>query len=169
MVAKTVKYKDFLGNEREETVRFNLTKTEVMELSMSVNGGLDRMIKRITEAQDGATIMQVFKEILLKSYGEISLDGRQFVKSKELSEAFSQTPMYDSIFQELVMDAEKAAAFFRAVAPKIEGNSNDEKPSNPSRGAIADFVPGPLPTEKPSIIEPLTPAGPQFVYDNPAY
>lgn len=183
MVVKTFKYFDYDGNQREEEVRFNLTKTEIMELSMSVNGGLDQMIKRIVAAQDGATIMSTFREILLKAYGEKSLDGRRFVKSKELSEAFAQTPMYDELFQELVYDADKAAAFFREVAPKIE---EDEVPKtsnpNPSRGAIPNFVPGPLPTQTPAPVTPMIPAyedrGPhvtppeipgQVTYDSPAY
>lgn len=144
MIVKTFKYKDFIGNEREEEVRFNLTKTEIMELSMSVNGGLDQMIRRIVAAQDGATIMSTFREILLKSYGELSLDGRRFVKSKEISEAFAQTPMYDELFQELVYDAEKAAEFFRMVGPKIEETTQNP---NPSRGAIKTFTPGPLPNQ----------------------
>lgn len=147
MVVKNFKYIDFNGNEREEEVRFNLTKTEIMELSMSVNGGLDQMIRRIVSAQDGATIMATFREILLKAYGEKSLDGRRFIKSKELSEAFAQTPMYDQLYQELVYDAEKAAEFFKAVAPPV-GDVNPPANSNPSRGAITTFTPGPLPTQQ---------------------
>lgn len=177
MVVKTMKYKDYLGNEREEDVRFNLTKTEIMELSMSVNGGLDHMIRRIVAAQDGATIMSTFREILLKAYGELSLDGRRFVKSKELSEAFAQTPMYDLLVQELVYDAGNAAEFFRMLAPTVEEPETPAPKSNPSRGAITDFVPGPLPTQRPPEVvsapvtppSPTPPVGMPPVYDSPAY
>lgn len=160
MVVRTFKYHDYDGNEREEEARFNLTKTEIMELSMSVNGGLDQMIRRIVSAQDGATIMSTFREILLKAYGEKSLDGRRFVKSKELSEAFAQTPMYDELFQDLVYNADKAAEFFRALGPKIEDETTPPTTVNPSRGAITNFTPGPLPFEERPVTPPVLPPAP---------
>ena len=99
MLKKTVTYTDYNGNERTEDHYFNLNKAELMELEMSVDGGLTTMIKRISSALDGPSIMKVFKDILMKSYGIKSDDGRRFIKSEEISTAFSQTEEYSIIFE----------------------------------------------------------------------
>jgi hypothetical protein len=123
MLKKTIKFTDFDGNEREENFYFNLTKSELTEMELSATGGLTKMIEKIVETQDGARIISIFKELILKSYGEKSPDGRRFIKSKELSEAFSQTGAYDQLFMELATDADKASAFIKAVIPAdIEDN-----------------------------------------------
>lgn len=128
MLKKTIKYTDFDGVQREESVYFNLTKTELTEMELSATGGLTKMIEKIVETQDGGRILSVFKELLLKAYGEKSADGRRFIKSKELSEAFSQTPMYDILFMELATDADKASEFIKAVIPADIDLSKAETP-----------------------------------------
>lgn len=138
MLKRTFKYDDFAGNPREEEVYFHLSRTELVELSMSVPGGIGAYIRRIAAAQDGAEIYKTLRKIVLKAYGEISLDGRRFEKSEAISEAFSQTPMYDMLMQELMFSEDNMSSFIDAVTP-------DE---NRERGAIVDFVPGKLPTEQ---------------------
>lgn len=117
MLKKTVTYTDYNGNERTEDHYFNLNKAELMELEMSVDGGLTTMIKRISSAQDGPSIMKVFKEILSKSYGIKSDDGKRFIKSEEIFTAFSQTEAYSAIFMELVTDDNASAKFIEGVIP----------------------------------------------------
>lgn len=117
MLKKTIAYTDYDGNAREESFYFNLTKSELTEMQMSATGGLDQMIQKIVEAQDGGRIIAVFKELILKAYGEKSPDGRRFVKSKELSESFAQTPAYDQLFMELATDADKASEFVKGIIP----------------------------------------------------
>lgn len=129
MLKKTIKYTDFDGVQREESVYFNLTKTELTEMELSATGGLTKMIEKIVETQDGGRILTVFKELILKAYGEKSPDGRRFIKSKELSEAFSQTPMYDILFMELATDADKASEFIKAVIPSDIDMSGAEAPA----------------------------------------
>lgn len=141
MLKRTFKYVDFDGNPREEDVYFHLTKTEMVELSMSVPGGIAAWIRKIASAQDSKEIYNILRKIILKCYGEKSLDGRRFMKSEELSEAFAQTPMFDELFQELAFNEDKMATFIDAVTPD----------DNRVRGAIVDFTPGPLPD-----VEPLT-------------
>ena len=137
MYKRTFKYTDYDGNPREEDVYFNLNESEITEMSLSVTGGLDQMIKRIVAAQDSKQIIAIFKEILLKSYGEKSPDGKRFVKSPELAEAFSQTEMYNQLFMELAFDADKAAEFINAITPEKKGDG----------GKMVSFKAGPLPGE----------------------
>ena len=117
MLKKTVTYVDYNGVERTEDFYFNLSKAEVTEMELSVEGGLSKMLEEIVKSNDNARILELFKEMVLKAYGEKSADGRRFVKSKELSEAFSQTEAYSEIFMELAMDEKAAAAFVNGIMP----------------------------------------------------
>lgn len=124
MLKKTMTYTDYNGVERTEDFYFNLTKAEVMEMEMSTSGGLSEMINKIVATQDVPAIIKIFKDIILKSYGEKSLDGKKFVKSEELSNAFSQTEAYSMLFMELATDAEAASNFINAIVPDVPKNSN---------------------------------------------
>lgn len=117
MLKKTVLYTDYNENEREEDLYFNLSKAEIMEMELSISGGLAEMIQNVVKAQDGPSIMKIFKDIILKSYGEKSPDGKRFIKSDELSTAFSQTEAYSVLFMELVTDANAAAEFINGIIP----------------------------------------------------
>lgn len=118
MLKKTVSYEDYNGVERTEDFYFNLTKSEIMKLEMGTEGGYAEMLQRISNAKDAPEIMNQFERLLKMAYGERSDDGRRFVKSEAISEAFLQTPAYDTIFMELCTDAEKAAKFINAIVPK---------------------------------------------------
>ena len=118
MLKKTIKYTDYDGNEREEDFYFNLNKAEVTEMELSKQGGLSEYIKRIVAAQDAPSLIELFKELICKSYGEKSLDGKRFVKSKELTEEFTQTEAYAELFVELASNAEEATKFVNGIMPK---------------------------------------------------
>ena len=117
MLKKTVTYVDYNGVERTEDFYFNLSKAEVTEMELSVEGGFSKMLEEIVKSNDNARILELFKEMVLKAYGEKSADGRRFVKSKELAEAFSQTEAYSEIFMELAIDEKAAAAFVNGIMP----------------------------------------------------
>ena len=119
MLCKHVTYEDFDGLERTEDFYFNLTKAEVAEMQMSAAGGLDKMINRIIAEQDGKRIVELFKDLVLRSYGKKSDDGRRFIKSQELRDEFAQTEAYSDLFMELATDADAAAKFVNGIAPNI--------------------------------------------------
>lgn len=118
MIAKTITYVDYNGNERTETFRFNFTPAEITEMELSQSGGLSEMIKKLIETQDHPAIIKIFKELILKAYGEKSPDGKRFIKSEELSKAFSETEAYTDLYMSLATDAGEAAKFFEALIPK---------------------------------------------------
>lgn len=117
MLSKKIKYLDFNGNEREEEFLFNLTQAEVMEMELSETGGLAESIKKVIAAQDAPKIIKIFKELILKAYGEKSADGKMFMKSEELSRNFSYTNAYSKLFMELATDDQAAAAFVNGIVP----------------------------------------------------
>lgn len=118
MLKKTITYTDYNGTERTEDFYFNLTKAEIMVMEMGTNGGMAEMIQRIVKAQDAPAIIKVFEEIVFKAYGEKSADGRRFIKSAEISEAFAQTEAYSELFVELTTDADAAAKFINGIMPE---------------------------------------------------
>ena len=117
MLMKTVTYVDYNGVERTEDFYFNLSKAEVTEMELSVEGGFSKMIEEIVKSNDNVRIVELFKQMVLKAYGEKSADGKRFVKSKEIAEAFSQTEAYSEIFMELALDEKAAAAFVNGIMP----------------------------------------------------
>ena len=117
MLKKTITYTDYNGTERTEDFYFNLSKAEIMEMEMSTVGGFAEMIQNIVNAQDAPAIIKIFKDLVLKAYGQKSPDGRQFIKKPELSEAFSQTEAYSQLFMELATDADAAAKFINGIIP----------------------------------------------------
>ena len=131
MLKKTIKFNDYNGIEREETYYFNLSKAEIMEMEMSTTGGFTEMLEKIIEAQDIPSIIKIFKNIILKAYGEKSPDGKRFIKSEELSTAFSQTEAYSVLFMELATNAEEAAKFVNGIVPS---DINDVKQNTTSIG-----------------------------------
>ena len=120
MLKKTITYTDYDGLERTEEFRFNLTKAELVDMELTTAGTFSETMKRIIAEKDIIRIAKLFKELLLKSYGVKSDDGKRFIKSQELSEAFSQTEAYSDLYIELLSNPEEAAKVFAEVAPKME-------------------------------------------------
>jgi len=118
MLKKVIKYEDFDGKEREETFYFNLTTAELAEWELSISGGMTGWIERIVETETTPEMVKLFKELITKSYGEKSPDGKRFIKNEELTEAFIQSNAYSVLFMELITDAKNAADFANGVMPK---------------------------------------------------
>ena len=117
MLKKTIKYTDYNGVERTEDFYFNLNKAEIMEMQLTTVGGLDAYLKKIISAQDMPTLMRIFKDLVLKSYGVKSDDGRRFIKNEKLREEFEQTEAYSILYMELSTNADAAAAFVNGIIP----------------------------------------------------
>lgn len=117
MYKKTITYTDFDGNERTETFRFNLTKAELTSMYSSISGGLDKKLQEIIDKKDIPKIMENFEFFIDKSYGEMSADGRKFVKNEEVLESFKATQAYSDIYMSLISDENEAAAFIKGILP----------------------------------------------------
>jgi len=118
MLKQDITYEDFNGEQATETLYFNLTKTEIIELEVSYKDGLEATLKRIIATQDNKQLVAEFKRIVLLAYGQKSEDGRRFIKSDELREEFSQTAAYDELFIKLSTDADFASEFIKGIIPK---------------------------------------------------
>lgn len=120
MYKKTIKYTDYNGVEREEDFYFNLSQAEIAEMELSTAGGLNEYIQKIVKADNRPELVRLFKELILKAYGEKSDDGKRFIKrqnGRDLSEDFEQTEAYSVLFMQLASDADAASEFVNGLAP----------------------------------------------------
>lgn len=117
MLKKTIKFTDYNGEEKEQDFYFNLNKAELLEMELSATGGLEETINRLMNEKNGKEIVAMFKDLILRSYGEKTVDGR-FTKSPELSKKFSETAAYPELFTELATDADAASAFVNGIVPQ---------------------------------------------------
>lgn len=120
MFKKTVNYTDYDGNERKEDFYFNFTKAEIVEMQYSEVGGLQKMISNIIAADDKPRLISLFKDLVLKAYGQKSPDGRRFIKNQELRDDFAQTEAYSIIFMELATNDKAAQDFVNGITPKMD-------------------------------------------------
>jgi hypothetical protein len=118
MYAKTIKYEDYNGNQREETFYFNLSRSELIDLEWRTPGGLENYMKKIMSELDGQKLADMFKMLIQKSYGVKDLEGRRFIKNDEVLRNFTETPAYDELFVQLATDDKAAAEFVNGVFPK---------------------------------------------------
>lgn len=122
MLKKRIKYEDYNGEIREEDFYFNLSKAELTEMMFSVEGGLENKIRKIIDAKNTPELIKLVKDIIIKSYGEKSADGKRFIKSKELTEAFMQTEAYSELYIELATNDIAAADFIFGILPTSISN-----------------------------------------------
>lgn len=117
MLKKTIAYTDYNGVERTEDFHFNLTPAELTEMEYASDTPMSAIIDKISKSKNVPETIKIFKDLILRAYGEKSPDGRRFVKSKEISEAFAQTEAYNELFMECATDAEAGAAFLNGIMP----------------------------------------------------
>lgn len=117
MLKKTITYVDYDGNNRTEDFFFNISKAELTMMEASKTGGMRQYLERIIQTQDNVAIMEMFRDIIHKAYGEKAPDGRRFIKSEDLSLGFEQTEAYSELIMELLGDAGKASEFINAILP----------------------------------------------------
>lgn len=117
MLCKTITYTDYDGNKQTEDFLFNLSKAECMEMELETSGGVQNLIKQIINERDRKRIAQLFKKMILTSYGKKSLDGKHFYKSPEIAADFASTEAFSELYMELSTDADAAAEFITGVLP----------------------------------------------------
>lgn len=125
MYKKTLTYTDYNGESRTEDFYFNLNKAEIIDMQLSINGGFDSYIKKISAEQDTSKLIKLFKDLILRSYGEKSLDGKRFIKDMEKTIEFTQTEAFSDYYIMLATDANEAVAFIKGIFPSSPEFSNE--------------------------------------------
>lgn len=117
----TKKYTDFNGVEKEEDFYFNLTKTDILRMELSEEGGMDKRLERLVKTKDVKEAIKVFEGLLLLSFGIKTDDGR-FVRNEEARQAFMSSAAFSEIYFELATNPEEAQKFVNNVIPKLDSN-----------------------------------------------
>lgn len=119
MIEQRIKYTDLNGNEKEKIAYFHFSKAELIEMQVSEEGGLDKIIQQIIDEQDQAKLIALFKTMILKAYGEVIGDGEGFYKDPQKTRMFEMSEAYSELFMSLVQDSDKAVAFVKGIMPNI--------------------------------------------------
>ena len=131
MLKKTITYVDYLGTTRVEDLYFNLSKSELSEMQMSVDGGLDKWLDKIMKGKNNREIYSTFVDIVDKAYGELSPDGKFHIKEDEdghkLYKKFKQSPAYDALMDEICEDETTIAEFCKGILPKNLAAPTDQQ------------------------------------------
>lgn len=123
MLTKTITYDlpNLAGGPLEqvtETFYFGFSQADIVKMQLSAEGNdFHALLKQIVASNNGKLIMQHFEEIIAKSYGEKTADGKGFRHSEELSANFMAKDAYNRLFMELVTDANAAGDFINGIMP----------------------------------------------------
>ena len=133
MLKKTITYEDYLGNVRTEDFYFNLSKTELQDMQMSAEGGLDKRLEKMINAKNNVEVYNAFVDVVLKSYGELSEDGRYHLKEDDngnkLYKKFRHSPAYDALMDDICQSEKTVAEFCNGIVPKKMQQIEQQKPN----------------------------------------
>lgn len=126
MYIRKITFTDYNGLEHTRTYYFNLSKSELLRLQLSIGGGLTEYAKRLMDTEDMVHLSELFEKLILMSYGEKTDDGMHFIKEdengKKLADMFKQTAAYDELYTELCTNEQSAIEFFNSVIPAEAAN-----------------------------------------------
>jgi hypothetical protein len=115
VLTKTITYKDLNEQPQTETFYFHLSKADVIDI-IANNEHVEW--ERIATSGDEQKSFELVKQMLRRTYGVKSEDGKRFIRSNEVWENFVESEAYSALVFELATDAEASAAFFNGVLPQ---------------------------------------------------
>lgn len=121
MFKHEIKYIDYNGNTREETLYFNINSAELAKLQAKTDGGLKSYIERIMQEQDNGKLWDIFETLILTSYGKKMPDGSFAKDGGELAKKFTETKAYPDFMVWLFSDGGvNATTFVNNIIPSEE-------------------------------------------------
>lgn len=137
MYTEVITYEDFDGEKVSERHYFNITKSEIAKMNLTLEGGLYEYLKRIISTKDQLKINEYFEKVVDMSYG-IKTDSKHFEKSPEILAKFKSSLAYNEWFFKLCTDSDYAAKFINGIMPK---EINEASISEEDKKKLAeDFV-----------------------------
>lgn len=138
MIKKTITYTDYDGMERTEDFWFNLSKTELTKLDAELPGGVLGVLRKIIDKKDRKALVDFIETLILRSYGEKTLDGKRFVKTPDMAEEFMQTPAYDELFMSILSDTDSQTSFINGVIPQSMAKEIEQTDKKQVENALAE-------------------------------
>jgi hypothetical protein len=112
MLKQNIKFKDFNDVPREETLFFNLSEAELVEIQLNSKDGIQKEMEDAVKAKDLAKLLAFIKMLIGKAYGVPNKDGIHFDKSPEITRDFENSAMYSPLLLSLFQDEGKRAEKF---------------------------------------------------------
>ena len=109
-----------MGNMREEVFYFNFTEEESLAVTIIGSETLEGAITRLLTESNYQKIYELIGDIVKKSVGRMSEDGRKFVKNQDILDDFTQTNAYSDFMMELMSGEEATGAileFLNGIIP----------------------------------------------------
>ena len=127
MLKKYITYMDYNGVARKEAFYFNLSRSELIKMQLSTEGGMEEYLQRVIDTHDNRKLFELFDQLIKMSYGIKSEDGKRFIKSEKLTEEFAQTEAYTELLLELMGDDSTNAVleFVKGIMP-LDGIPEEE-------------------------------------------
>jgi len=86
MIKKEITFTNFNDEEVTEEHYFHLSKSELIDMELETEGGLSTKLAAIVEGADVKEILQTFRDIIAKSYGQRDpVNASKFFKSPRIS------------------------------------------------------------------------------------
>lgn len=166
-----ITYTDLDDVRVTDNVEFNLTKTELLEyVGASIDVGnisadndkelMENARKKLLKKLDfssGADIVGFIKDLVLRSYGVRSEDGKSFIKilpdGTKLADKFVQSLAFDELMSQLTEDPTKADEFMFAIMPRSIAAAVKESQKDKDKDKNQDNAEG----KKDTSIVPITP------------
>lgn len=150
MLKQDIKFKDFDGNERDQTLYFNLTEAELVDMQVDSEEGIQKDMQDAIASKDMRRLLDFVKMLVHRAYGERDRDGIHFHKSPEITNAFINSAMYSPLLLSLFQDeGARTSAFITGLMPadlvqraiaQSQGQGNQAAPTRPGLQP-QDFLP----------------------------
>ena len=89
-------------------------------------GGYEEFLKKSTEESDPVRVLKALEDIIGRSYGIKSADGRRFIKDAEETDAFLDSLAYDAFLERLMYEEGEVPRFVKSLIPDVAATKVSE-------------------------------------------
>lgn len=144
MYKKTIAYYTY-DDEPEKIVEdfyFNINRAEIIQMQWGIKGGFEKYMTELLIKRDEPKILEFFTDLVKKSYGKRSPNGRGFIKNQEILDEFVQSEAYSELLTELVSNEEAASEFITNVFSSMDKRkATREELDQATKNLVKDNLP----------------------------
>ena len=137
MFKTEVSYENFDGKKVVETLRFNLSETEMLDLTKADPTFTQENLERIMKTEDAREMFDIIRKLIAVSYGVMSQDGRSFRKKDDDVYDFLCSGAYDAFIEKIFSEGSDSfmtefiiGVFPAKFADTIRSGINQQKKAN---------------------------------------
>ncbi|ASR83338.1 hypothetical protein SEA_CATERPILLAR_41 [Arthrobacter phage Caterpillar] len=131
MIKKTLTFKNFRGETETEDFYFNMSEGELTLMQVRAidqkNESFSDKLDKISKGLQGAELADVIEDLVLRSYGIKSSDGKKFRKNPDILEDFTSSGAYSVLITELFSIEGSLTEFINLVVPEDLVKKSEEE------------------------------------------